>query len=148
MKGISTILATILIVIIVVALVSLTYTFAVGLFTTSAKGATAGTEALTKRLQQSVEIIGDGSCNAVTNNITFSIRNSGTENIGTGSLSVLIAGKLISDSNTVPNITAATMSPGQLKQFSAWSGDDLTAGTDYTLTLSAPAGSVDKTVSC
>jgi len=148
MKGISTILATILIVIIVVALVSLTYTFAVGLFTTSAKGATAGTEALAKRLQQSVEIVGDGSCNAVTNNITFSIRNSGTENIGAGSLSVLIAGKLISDASTAPNITAATMSPGQLKQFSAWTEDDLTTGNSYTLTVSAPAGSVDKTVSC
>jgi len=148
MKGISTILATILIVIIVVALVSLTYTFAVGLFTTSAKGATAGTESLTKRLQQSVEIIGDGSCNAVTNNITFSIRNSGTVGIDVGGLSVLIQGKLISDSSTTPNITAATLSPGQLKQFSAWTADDLVTGTSYTLTVSAPAGTADKTVTC
>jgi len=148
MKGISTILATILIVIIVVALVSLTYTFAVGLFTTSAKGATAGTEALTTRLQQSVEIVGDGSCDAVANNITFSIRNSGTETIPVGGLSVLIQGKLISDASVSPNITAFTLSQGQLKQYNAHTADELAAGTRYTLTVSAPAGSVDKTVSC
>jgi FlaG/FlaF family flagellin (archaellin) len=49
MKGISTILATIMIVIIVVALVSLTYSFAVSLFGTSTKPVeTSVTEQLKK----------------------------------------------------------------------------------------------------
>jgi FlaG/FlaF family flagellin (archaellin) len=144
MKGISTILATILIVIIVVALVSLTYTFAVGLFTTSARGATAGTEALTKRLQQSVEFV-SASCDKTNDNVNFTIRHSGTVAMIAGDLTALIGGSQVT---TEPSIATTAMDSGDVKSFGYHSATDYTSGQDIILTVSAPAGSVDRTVTC
>jgi FlaG/FlaF family flagellin (archaellin) len=143
MKGISTILATILIVIIVVALVSLTYTFAVGLFTTSAKGATSGTEALTKRLQQSVEFVG-ASCNATGNYVNFTIRHSGTVAMISGDLTALVNSAQVT---TNPSIATTAMDKGEVKSF-GYQATDYTPGQDVIITVSAPAGATEKTVTC
>jgi FlaG/FlaF family flagellin (archaellin) len=59
MKGISTIVATIMIVIIAVALVSLTYTFAVSLFGTSTKPIETGVTETTKKIDQRVSFVVD-----------------------------------------------------------------------------------------
>ena len=143
MKGISTILATILIVIIVVALVSLTYTFAVGLFSTSARGATSGTEALTKRLQQSVEFVGASCISTRTPQIKFSIRHSGTVDMIAGDLNALLGGSIVT---TLPDIKTQTMTKGQISEFNVT--QTVTAGQDVIITASAPAGTVDRTVTC
>jgi FlaG/FlaF family flagellin (archaellin) len=144
MKGISTILATILIVIIVVALVSLTYTFAVGLFSTSAGGATAGTEALTKRLQQSVEFVG-ATCSASADNVNFTIRHSGTVAMISGDLTALVNGAQVT---TDPSIATTAMNKGDVKSFGYHSATDYTSGMDVAITVSAPAGAAVKTVTC
>ena len=143
MKGISTILATVLIVIIVVALVSLTYTFAVGLFTTSARGATSGTEALTKRLQQSVEFVGASCTVGGSDNVKFTIRHSGTVAMIAGDLNALADGSVVS---TLPAITGVAMDKGDLREFNFTK--TVTSGQDVLITVSAPAGAVDRTVTC
>lgn len=81
MKGISTILATIMIVIIVVALVSLTYTFAVNLFGTSTKPVETGVSETNKKIDQRVSFVVDPTCtrpDGITWQISFSIRHEGS----------------------------------------------------------------------
>jgi len=143
MKGISTILAMILIVIIVVALISLTYTFAVGLFTTTTRGATAGTAAVTERLDKRISFVA-ASCSGSPDVVKFTIRHDGaTYNIVAGELAAFIGGTRIT---TTPNIEQATLTPGQVSGEFNWTatGD----ATSRTITVSAPAGSMDQIVTC
>ena len=137
MKGISTILATILIVIIVVALVSLTYTFAVGLFGTASSGASSGTTALTERLQKTVEFVG-AACNSTHTKFTF--RHSGTVAMIGGDLALLINGVKYTALDSV------ALGPGDVDEAIEVHG--LSSPTSLILTISAPAGSIDRTVTC
>jgi FlaG/FlaF family flagellin (archaellin) len=144
MKGISTILATILIVIIVVALVSLTYTFAVNLFRTSSGGAESSTTELTRKLQQTVDYV-TASCDSSssTDNIKFSIRHTGSVNITVGGLSALLNDNVVT---TNPPITAASLNVGEVKSFSI--SQSVTSSQSIKITVSAPAAPVDKTITC
>lgn len=144
MKGVSTILATILIVIIVVALVSITYTFAVGLVSTSTRGASTGTEELTKKLQQNVEFVTASCASGSPGTIKFAVRHSGSINITVGNLNALVDGSIIS---TNPDITTASLGIGEVKNFTIDSVNTR-AGQDITVTVSAPASPVDKIVTC
>jgi archaellum component FlaF (FlaF/FlaG flagellin family) len=160
MKGISTILAMILIVIIVVALIGLTYTFAVGLFTTTTTSTTAQTEATTKRLDKHVSFISDPTCTntSTTWTVKFTIRHDGaTYNINdvgsTGELSVIFAGEIIPDTATkevggTETLGKTKITPGSAKTFNFTNTSAVNWANTQTLTISAPAGIMPKTVTC
>jgi archaellum component FlaF (FlaF/FlaG flagellin family) len=141
MKGISTVLAVILIVIIVVALVGLTYTFAVTLFGTAAGGAETQAAAVTERLQKSVTVV-TSSCNATLNEVIFTIRNTGTLEIEATDLAAFMNGERLTVS-----FTPDPLPDGQLSDTLTASGVTFSAGNNI-LTISAPAASVDKTITC
>ena len=150
MKGISTILATIMIVIIVVALVSLTYTFAVGLVSTSTRPVETSVSETTKKIDKSVSIVGDPACSydAATNkySITFTIRHLGsTYNISQNEITALLgssSGKLQwPDTNPLmPSGTATIVYQNDMPV--TWS-----ASGSASFIVSAPAADVSKTVS-
>jgi hypothetical protein len=147
MKGISTILATILIVIIVVALVSLTYTFAVGLFGTAAGGAERGVTTTTIRLDKSVSIVGDPSCSKPTANsynVVFTIRHLGsTHNITSSEISAFLGG----GSGTYTGWGTDQLAPGGTRTLT-WTNNSAVTwlSTGTTFTVSAPAADASKTL--
>jgi len=147
MKGISTILAMILIVIIVVALIGLTYTFAVGLFGTATTGATGQTEAVTKRLDQSIGFVTSPVCTNTTNNwrITFTIKHTGaTHDITSTDIDVLVG----NTKHTINGWTA-DLSPGGTAYLYVENESAVDWATDVqTLTVSVPATPVSRTVDC
>ena len=147
MKGISTILATILIVIIVVALVSLTYTFAVGLFSTAAGGAEKGVTTTTIRLDKSVSIVGVPVCTKPTASsyqVGFTIRHLGsTYNITTSEISVFLGG----GSGTYTGWGVGDLAPGGTKTLTWTNTSAVTwSSTGTTFTVSAPAADSSKTL--
>jgi len=148
MKGISTILATILIVIIVVALVSLTYTFAVGLFSTAAGGAEKGVVTTTQRLDKSVSIVGTPVCikeNNVNYTVTFTIRHLGaTYNITSNEVSAFLGG---GSGGWTGSGFSNDMNPGSTKTLT-WKNNSVVtwSTTGTTFTVSAPAADATKTL--
>ena len=82
MKGLSTILAMILIVIITVALIGLTYTFASGLIGMSGTAAVGSTANMTTNLQKTI-YISSASCvnNSTYVNLTFTVKATGSTSI-------------------------------------------------------------------
>jgi FlaG/FlaF family flagellin (archaellin) len=140
MKGISTILAMILIVIIVVALIGMTYTFAVGLFSTTSNATQQQTNQVTSNMGKTVAIA-SVKCNA-GNNYQFTLRNTGANAISGGELSAFIDGTML----TVNYGTGLTT--GQITQFTSTAPVAGAAGTPHTLRVSAPAGEVEAQVTC
>lgn len=149
MKGISTILATILIVIIVVALVSLTYTFAIGIFGTTTRGAEAGVTATTIRLDKAVAFVTDPAC--VNNTaqskwtITFTIRHTGA----THAINYDEIAAYFGTDETETDFTTGTITPGTPKTIVATSKIGAAwGGATRSFTVSAPAGEVSKSITC
>lgn len=146
MKGISTILAMILIVIIVVALIGLTYTFAVNLFSTTSGAASDETTALSDRMQKSVDVLAV-TCVASTKAVTFTLKNTGLKSINTSSeLSAFLANTQLTSLTIAPQILTAgsVTTTGTGTATSA----TLVAGTQYTLKISAPAADAIEQVTC
>jgi len=147
MKGISTILATILIVIIVVALVSLTYTFAIGLFGTAARGAEAGVTATTIRLDKAVAFVTDPACtySAPIWTVTFTIRHTGaTYNISYNEIAAYFG-----TDGTTTDFTIGSMAAGTTKTIRATNTTGAAwGGATRSFVVSAPAGEVSKSVTC
>jgi FlaG/FlaF family flagellin (archaellin) len=163
MKGISTILAMILIVIIVVALIGLTYTFAVGLFSTTSGTATNQVTTTTTRLDKQVSFIGTVTCQnntAAAGNwtVTFTVRHNGaTWNINDAvqnELTAILDSTVIPDANTklvggATTLGTQPIKPGELKTFSLWYQNTTGAFTgSHTLTISAPAGEMPMQITC
>jgi FlaG/FlaF family flagellin (archaellin) len=146
MKGISTIVATILIVIIVVALVSLTYTFATGLLSTTTKSAETGVTTTTMRMDQRASFATDPICKNVTNgwNITFSLRHDGaTYKIKADEINAFFG----SDELNITDL--AELVPGKVKTFTGQNKTpvDWSDKTD-SFTASVPASPISKTITC
>ena len=141
MKGISTVLAIVLIVIIVVALVGLTYTFAVTLFTTAAGGAQEQATAVTERLQKSVTVV-SASCDATLNQVYFTIRNTGTLGIDAADMAAFF-----DDEKLTVTFTPDPLPDGQLSDSLTATGVTFSAGS-HVLRISAPAGTVDQSMTC
>jgi FlaG/FlaF family flagellin (archaellin) len=140
MKGISTILAMVLIVIIVVALIGMTYTFAVGLFSSTANVTQTQTDTVTKNMGKSVSIVAAKCYSGAGGNYTFTIRDTGTNAISGTELSAFADGVQL-------NVGfGAGLTAGQIAQFNS-NNFNLAAGT-HTLRVSAPAGEVDTQVTC
>ena len=148
MKGLSTILAMILIVIIVVALIGLTYTFAVNLFGVTSDTATDQTEQLTDKMQKSVSITSI-SCNPSTNRIIFSLKNTGTKNIVATDLTAFVISNTTNEKLSF-TLTPASLTPGSVSDVmsSGVTAMDLLSSTEYTVKVSAPAADVTQKVSC
>ena len=149
MKGISTILAMILIVIIVVALIGLTYTFAVGLFGTATSGATGQTQAVTERLQKSVAIIASNCVRETSGaaNFSFTLKNTGTMTVEGGTLKAFLDGALISSVNpSFADIPKGEIDPNE-HRFENTTATNGLAGS-HTIRIAAPAGEVDSAVTC
>jgi FlaG/FlaF family flagellin (archaellin) len=148
MKGISTILATILIVIIVVALVSLTYTFAISLFGASTKPVETGVSSTTQKIDKRVIFVVDPSCAKIGNDwqISFSIRHDGaTYNITSSEISVYYG----NDPTTFSWSPSGDMSPGSTKTITATNQTGASWGsTSRDVTVSAPANPISKSVTC
>jgi FlaG/FlaF family flagellin (archaellin) len=145
MKGISTILATILIVIIVVALVSLTYTFAIGLFGTASSGATSGVEQTTIRIDKGVAFVTDPTCtNGATTKLSFTLRHLGaTYPINQTEVSVFFG----NDKFTIESGSWALgtlLQPGSTVSVVADNTTPITSGRSDMVTVSAPAASITK----
>ena len=132
MKGISTILAMILIVIIVVALIGLTYTFAIGLFQTTTEGASSTTTDITERMQKSA-VISSATCDA-SDNIDFTIRATGSGDIDAAEIYAFIDEKPLNLGSTAVDVASGTISSEM-----TGTGVTLTAGV-HTLKVSVPAG--------
>jgi FlaG/FlaF family flagellin (archaellin) len=147
MKGISTILATILIVIIVVALVSLTYTFAISLFGTSSRGVETGVTETTIRLDKRVEFVVDPSCSNVGGNwqIAFSIRHAGaTYNISSAEISAFFG----NEPGTISGWGSEPLTPGSVKTLTFRNSSAVNWSKTDLFTVSAPANPTSKTVTC
>jgi FlaG/FlaF family flagellin (archaellin) len=163
MKGISTILAMILIVIIVVALIGLTYTFAVGLFSTTTGTATNQVTTTTTRLDKQVSFIGTVTCGNYSGNsnswvIQFTIRHNGASNYindatSQNELTAILDSSVIDDSKTklvggTTTLGTQLIKPGELKAFNlTYANTSAFIGT-HTLTLSAPAGEMPEQITC
>ncbi len=102
MKSISTIIATVLLVIIVVSIVGLTYTFATGIFTTTTTAATNQTQTIISRLGEQATIVS-------TAGNTVYVRNIGTQNIDLTKVGVFLNEI---KANFVPEVTMLT--PGSI----------------------------------
>jgi len=142
MKGISAILAVILIVLIVVAMISLTYTFAANLFTTTTTGATEQTTATAERMLKSVTFA-SASCSGGV--IRFTIRHTGTVDIKANELASFdnVVGKI----TTTPLIEDEELDSGTISNQFVYDGS-YSADQEVKITVSAPAGEVEKTVTC
>ncbi len=165
MKGISTILATILIVIIVVAIIGLTYTFSVTLFQQAAGGATNATVTTVGNIQKSVAIVSATCVPALggQNATLFTIRHLGsiaiTYNNTASELTTLLDGNDISTTacvtGSVPlrcirgviGSTAQTFNAGTLSDQFNHTATGL-SGTAHTLVVSSPAGSDSIRINC
>jgi len=142
MKGISTILAMILIVIIVVALIGLTYTFAVGLFSTTTGGATQQTTAVTERLQKSGTIV-SASCGAAgaTRTFKFTIKNTGT-------LQIKDTEQAVFQDDVKATVTFAALDAGALSNEYTFTNVSKADAGAHSIKLSVPAGEVTYSVTC
>jgi hypothetical protein len=147
MKGISTILATIMIVIIVVALVSLTYTFAVNLFGSSTKPIESSVTQTNQKIDQRVSFIVDPSCQKIGSSwqISFSIRHEGaTYNISSAMITALFG----NDPGTLSGWGSDDMAPGTVKSLTFTNSSAVNWSETADLTVSAPASPISATVTC
>ncbi len=145
-KGISAVLAVVLIVVITVAIIGLAYAWATGFFEMTTEASEAGAEAILQNLQKKVKIT-SARCDAVTiddliwNNITFTVKATGTADIEAGEL-VAILNDLQWGVN--PAMNTVDFAAGDLKQF--WG---LTRqGGSIVFKIDAPAGPVEKEIDC
>jgi len=113
MKGVSTIIAVILLLMITVALMSMFWAFSSGLFGSVTSGANAQTDASIKRAGSELTII--NAKNSSLTNIDVAIRNSGTQNLDLNTLVAFVDGNTASD-NATSNIP-----PGNVSSFNVTS---------------------------
>jgi FlaG/FlaF family flagellin (archaellin) len=139
MKGISEILAMILIVIIVVALIGMTYTFATGLFSTTTNATQQQTGQITSNMGKTVSIMA-AKCN--TTGYFFAIRNTGPNTIKSTELAAFADGAILSGVSFA-DLTASQVSA----QLSGTPGAAAGSG-QHTLKVSSPAGEVQTQLTC
>ncbi|MDD5416701.1 MAG: CARDB domain-containing protein [Candidatus Aenigmarchaeota archaeon] len=140
MKGISAVLATVLIVVITVAIIGLAYGWATGMFKMVSDTSEENVGKTTDNMMKSVQIIA-AKCEDTladnTNTVTFTIRSTGTKDIEAAELSAFLDEEL--QTVTFANLLAGT-------------SDDFSFTTDkvgdLNLKVSAPAGAVDEDITC
>lgn len=138
MKGISTVLTVVLLVIVTVAIIGLAYAWASGLFRTTTEAGTEQVNIVTSNLQKTVEII-SSNCNSTNGEINFVIKNTGSKAILKSELGVYLGSV---SATTTPALADITI--GATASYNVTG----TKGVDNTLVVSAPAGEVSTIVSC
>ncbi|MFZ3077061.1 MAG: hypothetical protein WA139_01270 [Candidatus Aenigmatarchaeota archaeon] len=118
MKGVSTIIAVIMLLMITVALMSLFWAFSSGVFGSVTTGASAQTDASIKRAGSGFTII--NARNTTLTGIDITIRNSGTQNLDADTLVAFV------DDNTTTETASGQIVPGGTLAF--------TATTPYSMT--------------
>ncbi len=151
MKGISTILATILIVIIVVAIIGLTYTFSVTLFQQAAGGATNQTAATVSQTQKQATLITPVYCSGGT--LRFSLRNSGSLPLAAGEVATFFDDTKLTTTSSPPvspDINTASAAVGGILAVGTTTTFTVTgvSATGHTLKISSPAGVIPTQIVC
>jgi len=141
MKGISTVLAIVLIVVITVAIIGLAYGWATGIFSMAESASEDQVSSVVDTLGKSVNIV-SSACVAYEEafNVSFTIKNTGTADINAEELSVFLGGL---KKTTTPNITA--LSEGAISD--PYTILDVAIG-EYVLKIDAPAYSVEEPIIC
>ncbi|MBU3957598.1 MAG: type IV pilin [Nanoarchaeota archaeon] len=127
-KGISPIIATIMLLMITVALMSLFWAFSSGLFGSVTSGVSAQTDASIKRAGSEFTII--NAKNTSLTNINVTIRNSGTQNLDFDTLAAFV------DDNAASETASGAVLPGGTSTFAVTSPFSLTR-CSHVLRLSA-----------
>lgn len=112
-KGISTILATVMLLLITISMVAVFYVFGTGLITTST-GATTITATTTTEMMLKVVAIPVAKCSNTTptnNIINFTLQNVGTKDILGGELKVYVDD--VQNTNTAPNLANTGLNVGE-----------------------------------
>lgn len=135
-KGISSVLATILIVMITVAIIGLMYAWASGLFGTTTEASEKETGAVVGAMQKQAQIIA-ATCGAT--NITFTLKATGTANLAQTELTLFV------DDIIRSGVINKDINSTNSEQFSFAKG--VTAG-DHQLKVNAPAGPTTKIITC
>lgn len=156
----------ILIVIIVVALIGLTYTFAANLFSTTTETATSSVTTTTKNMDKTVQIIGVPTCGVIAGQgitTTFTIKHGGaTFAINTErkpELTVMFGSTVLPNANVTLSAGAGvgcincignvTINPQEMKTFNLTYGNSSALITaTQKLYIVSPAGEISETLTC
>ncbi len=140
MKGISAVLAVVLIVVITVAIIGLAYAWATGLFGITTEASEQQVGGLTDSAQKSIEIISAACGEGET--VVFIIRNTGTLDIDYDELTAFIDEDLV-----VIGPKGIIIEPDHIQQFGTLEFRGI-AGTKYELKVDAPARAATYTFIC
>jgi hypothetical protein len=147
MKGISTVLAAILLVIIVVGLITLTWSFATNMFGSSTQPAEVQVSALNQRIDKIISFAADPECKKLDSGweISFLIKHEGaTYNITYSDITVLFGSELLEVSATEWN---SPLAPKGIRRLSFKSSEGAVWRTDILKVIS-PANDISRTVEC
>lgn len=170
MKGISAVLATVLIVVITVAIIGLAYGWATGLFKVTSEATETQVGGVTENLQKSVDIIAVKCSNSTDpgiylavggdneippqpeyNYLTFTIKNTGTESIVAGELTAFLDNNLMETAGfyaSTDDVSVVELSVGEVMEFEYWGIEEHAEPSTRVLKIDAPAGAVEETVTC
>ncbi len=146
-KGISTVIAVIMIVVIAVALVGILWAWS----TTMVTGMQAGGSQQAQQLQQSAGkqvIIINSKCTNVSNvnAINFTLKNIGTVDIEPGDLQAFLDGEDIT-TKTTPSLSAVGIKTGETKNINYQTAPGDTK-VRRTLRIAGPLGAVEEGLTC
>ena len=170
MKGISAVLATVLIVVITVAIIGLAYGWATGLFKLTSEATEDQVGGVTDNLQKSVDIIAVKCSNSTDpgiyladtggnevppqleyNYLTFSIKNTGSGTIEVGDLTAFLDNKIMETAGfyaSTDDVSNIELTAGEVMEFEYWGIEEHQAPSTHTLKIDAPAGPAEETVTC
>jgi len=137
-KGISAVLATVLIVVITVAIIGLAYAWSVDLFGTVSDSTDDQIGGQLDMMEKRIQIVTAGCENGI---ISFTIKSTGTEDILASELSAYVNSQQVTDV-IFDNLGAGNTS----LQYET--SDFVSVGDEDILEVDAPAGIVEKTVMC
>jgi len=126
MKGVSAIIATILMLIITIGLAGTAYVYISGMMTT--------------KMEKTISVL-DASCNATSDGITLVVANDGTETIATADLKVYI------NNVQVTNVLATDLPARQTRALPNLDGA-VTSGGSNTVLVVSPSNSVRQSIWC
>jgi hypothetical protein len=135
-------------------LIGMTYTFAVGLFSTSTTSVTNQVDTTTVRMDKAVTLIGVESCKYTGVNawqINFTLKHAGTTykiNDATQNELTAMVDSTVFTGTATPSLGSTTLNPQDVKTFSlAYTNTSAFAG-QHTLTIISPAGETPVRITC
>jgi flagellin-like protein len=138
-KGISAVIATIMLLMITVALISVFYVFGSGLMSTTTGAAGATAASTTERMLKTIALP-IASCDTATNVMRFVVQNVGTKNIVAAELVAYVDDVVVV---TVPNIVTTGVDVNQQKTFTYTSSDG-----QHTLRIVGPSNAPVALLTC